>query len=95
MADIELVIKIPEELKRALDNNEEYRLYTESVGHAMLTAIKNGTPLPEHDGRLLILDEKRVKANSIRLNWSCQEWISEVGISESIVTIIPAMKEGD
>ena len=57
MADIELVIKIPEEVKRALGNNEEYRLYTESICHVMLTAIKDGTPLPKGHGRLIDADD--------------------------------------
>lgn len=42
---MQIVIEIPEELKRALDNNEEYRLYTESVGHVTLMAIKYGKSL--------------------------------------------------
>ncbi len=61
MTDIELVIKIPEELKRAVDNNEEYRLYTESVGHVMLTAIKNGKPLDN------VLDEIKAEIEMEKL----------------------------
>ena len=58
-----IVIDIPNELKWALDKNEEYRLYTESVGHVMLTAIKNGTVLPEHYGRLGDIDKLKAVFN--------------------------------
>ncbi len=87
MADIEVVIKIPEELKRAIDNNEEYRLYTESVGHVMLTAIKNGTPLPEHHGDLI--DRKKLLDNTVYApSYAVRSRIYNAD------TIIPATKEG-
>ena len=62
--------------------------------HELYKAVQNGTPLPEHCGRLLILDEERVNDYSVKLgDWSCQKWINEVGISNSVVTIIPATNE--
>ena len=52
MADIELVIKIPEELKNKIDNANEdnYRTYIWWFETTLYCAIKNGTPLPEMNG---------------------------------------------
>ena len=48
MADIELVIKIPEKL--AYEGFE--RPFTEDEKHILIRAIGNGTPLPKGHGRL-------------------------------------------
>ena len=58
-------------------------------------SIYNGTPLPEHHGRLLILDEEHVEANMFHFDNSCLKWVNEVGLSNSLVKIIPATEEGD
>ena len=64
--------------------------------HELYKAVQKGTPLPENHGRLLILDEEHVHDNSITVDiLTCQKWISEVGISNSVVKIIPATKEGE
>ena len=66
--------------------------------HELYKAIRNGTPLPEHHGRLLILDERLVEQNLVSFNATtsfCNKWLSEVGISNSVVKIIPATKEGE
>ena len=66
--------------------------------YELYKAIKNGTPLPEHYGRLLILDERIVERNLVSLNTTtsfCNKWLSEVGISNSVVKIIPATEEGE
>lgn len=51
MADIELVIKMPE---------EEYKniclMSKDGIGMALYDWIANGTPLPEHHGRLIDAD---------------------------------------
>lgn len=87
-----LVIKIPDEVKETFDNGDVnfcFYDYNSLIGRA----IRNGTPLPKGRGRLLILDEECVNANLMKIgNWSCQKWISEVGISNSVVTIIEADK---
>jgi len=88
MADIELVIKIPEE-----KYNYIKKQVAEGIDNSLKVCIANGTPLPEHHGRLMILSEDKLKENQINLDSSCQKWISEVGISNSVVTIIPATKE--
>lgn len=85
MADIELVIKIPE---------NEYKLCKKYKGHlgnhGMISdAIANGTPLPKGQ-RLIILSEDAVKREQTPLSFSCQNWISEVGISNATVAIIEA-----
>jgi len=47
MADIELVIKIPEEEYEMIVNSEDCGL------HTLTRAIANGTPLPKGHGRLI------------------------------------------
>lgn len=55
MADIELLIKIPEELKNKIDNANEdnYRTYLWWFETTLYCAIKDGTPLPKGHGRLI------------------------------------------
>lgn len=52
MADIELVVKIPEEMYNHIKNGG-------NIGASLLieNAIKNGTPLPKGHGRLIDADE--------------------------------------
>lgn len=59
MADIELVIKIPEELKNKIDNANEdnYRTYIWWFETTLYCAIKSGTPLPKGHGRLIDEDQ--------------------------------------
>ena len=52
MADIELVIKIPEELHKALLNG-----YEEPYSRAFSDAVRNSTPLPKGHGRLIDADK--------------------------------------
>lgn len=61
-------------------------------GEILEQALANGTPLPKGHGRLVILSENRLKENQINLDFSCQKWISEVGLSNATVTIIEADK---
>lgn len=53
MADIELVIKIPEEEYEMIVNSEDCGL------HTLTRAIANGTPLPKGHGRIGDLDALR------------------------------------
>lgn len=54
MADIELVIRIPEELKNKIDNANEdnYRTYIYWFETTLYCAIKNGIPIPKGHGDL-------------------------------------------
>lgn len=81
-----IVIDLPEESYKATCNGCMLPPDVENV----VQGIKNGTPLPKVRGRLLILSENRLKENQINLDWSCQKWISEVGLSEATVKIIEA-----
>ena len=60
MADIELVIKIPEELKNKIDNANEdnYRTYMWWFDTTLYCAIKNGTTLTNKDKIIEKLKEK-------------------------------------
>lgn len=53
--------------------------------------IESGTPLPKGQ-RLIILSEDVVKREQTPLSFSCQNWISEVGLSNATVAIIKADK---
>ena len=55
MTDIELVIKIPEELKNKIDNANEdnYRTYIWWFETTLYCAIKDGAPLPKGHGDLI------------------------------------------
>ena len=89
MADIELVIKIPEEIyiaSRILDVKHEDTVLIP------LEVIANGTPLPKRHGRLMIISEDKVKENQIDLDFSLQKWIGEVDLSNATVAIIEADK---
>ena len=58
MSDIQLVIKIPEELKNKIDNANEdnYRTYLWWFETTLYCAIKDGTPLPKGHVRLIDAD---------------------------------------
>lgn len=55
--------------------------------------IAKGKPLPKNNGRLIILSEEAVKSEYTSLGFSCQSWISDVGLSNATVAIIEAEKE--
>ena len=93
MADIKLVIKISEEdfeiMKHNIAiNNPLCPLSQEE----MISKIANGIPLPKGQ-KLIILSEDAVKKEQTSLSFSCQKWISEVGLSNATVAIIEADKE--
>lgn len=63
MADIELVIKIPdEEYKKISNSNPSY-----ADDFSIYYAIKNGTPLPKGHGRLGDLGKIYVKLNEAQI----------------------------
>lgn len=58
MADIELAIKIPEEIRLALINNIQLSPDQQSICNSCIKqAIINGTPLPKGHGRLIDADK--------------------------------------
>lgn len=59
MADVELVIKLPEELKEALDNSKKETAfnYMRVYNDTFYDVIRNGTPLPKGHGRLIDVSE--------------------------------------
>ena len=85
---MQIVIDIPEETYKATCNGCMLPPDVENV----VRGIKNGTPLPKVHGRLMILSENRLKENQINLDFSCEKWISEVGLSNATVKIIKADK---
>ncbi len=89
MANIELVIKIPEEKLSIIKN----KMYCGIYDLNLYNAVANGTQLPKGHGRLLILSEDAVKRELTHLGFSCQSWISDVGLSDATVAIIEADKE--
>ena len=87
---MQIVIDIDDNLyTRLFDNGDEY---VADMRRACV-AIRKGTPLPKGHGRLMILSEDEVKREQTPLNFSCQIWISEAGLSNATVAIIDADKE--
>lgn len=89
MADIELVIKIPEEDYHRIASGfgqEEDAVLFEKI-------FKNGTPLPEHHGDLI--DVEIIKNELVEM---CPRMCYGCGVNYIVAaaeTIIPATKEGD
>lgn len=67
-------------------------LSTLSSDNECLKYILDGIPLPRGCGRLIILSEDIVKREQVPLSFSCQKWISEVGLSNATVAIIDVEK---
>ena len=88
-ADIELVIKIPEEIYKA---SQILDVKYEDTVQIPLEVIASGTPLPKSHGRLMIISEDKVKENQIDLDFSLQKWIGEVDLSNATVAIIEVDK---
>jgi len=63
MADIELVIKIPEE-KYDVIKSDLYNTFPAEIKEWGLEVIKNGTPLPKGHGRLIDADELFIKKSN-------------------------------
>ena len=84
---IEVSDTLMEYIVKGRDLNEEQ-------SDEMALAIANGTPLPEHHGRLMIISEDKIKEDQLAFLsfYSCQKWISEVGLSNATVAIIEADK---
>lgn len=88
MADIELLIKIPEDEY----NIAKYGQYGNINVDIARKAIATGTPLPKGHGRLMILSEDKLEKNQINLDFSCQKWITEIGLSNATVAILGGEK---
>ena len=67
MADIELVVKIPEEEYRWIIKSDETVFASIASKECMLHAIKNGTPLSKGHGRLIDAD-KYMKRLQLEIN---------------------------
>jgi len=92
MADMELVIKIPEEIRLALINNIQLSLDQQSICDSRIKqAIINGTPLPKGHGRIGDLDALRDEVSSWGMNdYEPSDFIDEIDRAD---TIIGASKE--
>ena len=92
METVEVMIKLPKDLYNGIEcRNGE--LETEYVCDELMKAINNGVLLSEGHGRLFILDEELAKKYLTKFSFSCQKWISEVGISEATLKVIEIDKE--
>jgi len=86
-----LVIDIPDEVKCKV---HDYGLsLSPNDKEQLINAITHGTPLPKEHGKLVILSVDKLKENQMDLSFSCQKWISEVGLSFATVAIIEVDKE--
>lgn len=76
MADVELVIKMPEEVYKSIINGKNYISYQEYVEEA----IKNGTPLPKGHGKLKDVD------HYVKMQWEHPDY----SLTDDEPTIIEA-----
>lgn len=89
MADIELVIKIPEEVKNRLCFGITYPKDIQLI----CEALNDGTPLPQGHGRLGDLDALRKEISSWGMNdYEPSDFIDEIDMAD---VIIEADKEGE
>jgi len=101
MADKELVIKIPEEIRLALINNIQLSLDQQSVCDSYIKqAIINGIPLPKDHGNLKDVDKflKSVEKDRIHEcylhDWTADDVLQRLD-SWYAPTIIEADKESE
>ena len=95
MADIELVIKLPEEAYKLLQTDGVDWLGAEHI----LNAVANGTPLPKHYGRLIDADALEKKMLSYHDDCAQTSEYTRLGFETAMElvkdadTIIPTMQE--
>ena len=87
MADIEVVIKMPEEKLSLIKNKRYCGLYDSDL----YKAIANGTPLPKGHGNLF--DEKELKKEAIRCEWTSSMYYELDHTLSYMKPIIEADKE--
>lgn len=87
MADIELVIKIPEEIRLALINNIQLSMDQQSICDSYIQqAIINGTPLSKGHGRLGDLDALREEVSSWGMNdYEPSDFTDEIDRADTII----------
>jgi len=84
---MKVVVDIPYWLYDAMQEHRE-PIYSQSLGEA----VRDGVPIriQKGHGRLIILSEDVVKKEYTSFGFSCQSWISDVGLSNATVAIIEA-----
>ena len=92
---MQIVIEVDENIyTRLFDNGEDYTIVNDDL-FALAKAIRKGTPLPEHHGRLIDADFiKELGAECIAARWDDNE-LYALGAIDEIPTIIPATEEGE
>ena len=92
---MQIVIDIPYELYNYI-NSESYDEHLDKrFDFQIRHSVQKGIPLPKGHGRLMILSEDAVKRDLTPLSFSCQNWISELALSDATVAIIEADKESE
>jgi len=78
MADIELVIKIPEEEYRWIKQSDSSIFADVAEKECMLHAIKNGTPLPKGHGNLIQREEAEAIFRNARMALYKQSYTEQI-----------------
>ena len=89
---MQIVINVDEKLYNYMQTEEYDEHLDKRFDYQIRFAVKDGKPIPEEHGRLIIVSEDKLKENQINLDFSCQKWISEVGLSNATVATIEADK---
>jgi hypothetical protein len=96
MADIELVIKIPEELYTEYLYIQLGRGSGKGIVSQLLRAIKDGTPLPKGHGRLKDIDAFITKVKSDREHSAyTRSWTADDVLDALNNSYIPTIIEAD
>lgn len=81
MADIELIIKIPEEMHQKIKETSRFisgRRSGKRFDYILFNAVNNGTPLPKGHGRLIDAEklESRMYHEAFETDSDLQKWDS-------------------
>jgi len=97
MSDIELVIKIPEEIRLALINNVPLSSNQWSIcDYHIYRAIINGTPLPKEHGKIGDLDALREEVSSWGMNdYEPSDFIDAIDQADTIIEADKAERSGE
>lgn len=81
MSDIELVIKLDEELYNYMQKGEYDNHLDKRFDYQIRFAVKNGTPLPKGHGDLI--DRKDLIENGIHKGFC--DWYDEIKMADAII----------